>query len=404
MSESLPINVQRQGNPAQLQAALGALRERTLALFGALRAALGGELDIAYAEEVNPPLWELGHVGWFEEFWLARNPERRLGARARVEAPRAAPLLPGADALYDSSHVPHTRRWHLDLPDARRTQALLARQRERSLALLPGGGDDDALYLFRLVLAHEAMHHEAGTMIAQGLGLDVRGALAAHGPAPAPGGALDVPGASLVAGAAEPGFQFDNELGAHTVEVAGFSIDAAPVAWRAFLPFIAEGGYDQPALWSADGWAWRRRALPAGLPRHLARDEAFEHGFKRAAFGRWVALELDAPVVHVSAHEAHAWCRWAGRRLPTEHEWTLAAREPAFAWGQVWEWTASPFAPFPGFEPHAYRDYSAPWFDGRPVLKGGSFATQAFMKHARYRNFFQPHRNDVFAGWRSCAA
>jgi gamma-glutamyl hercynylcysteine S-oxide synthase len=141
------------------------------------------------------------------------------------------------------------------------------------------------------------------------------------------------------------------------------------------------------------------------LPAHVARDETFEHKFKRAAFGRWVALDLDAPAVHLSLHDAQDWCRWAGRRLPTEHEWVWAQRQHAgdFVFGEVWEWTASPFAPFPGFTPHPYRDYSAPWFDGRPVLKGGSFATPPFMKHPRYRNFFAAKRNDVFAGFRSCA-
>ena len=110
-------------------------------------------------------------------------------------------------------------------------------------------------------------------------------------------------------------------------------------------------------------------------------------------------------MLHVSAHEAQAWCRWAGRRLPSEHEWTLAAARlgDAFHAGQVWEWTASPFEGWPGFVAHAYRDYSSPWFDGRPVLKGGSFATAPFMKDTRYRNFFVAGRNDVFAGMRSCA-
>jgi EgtB-related family protein len=125
----------------------------------------------------------------------------------------------------------------------------------------------------------------------------------------------------------------------------------------------------------------------------------------RARFGHWVELDPLQPAVHLSHHEALAWCAWAGRRLPTEHEWTIAVERggQGFDYGQVWEWTASPFGPWPGFAPHPYRDYSQPWFDGRPVLKGGSFATPLRMKHPSYRNFFQAGRNDVFAGFRSCA-
>jgi gamma-glutamyl hercynylcysteine S-oxide synthase len=393
----------RRAGAACLEPALTALREQTLALFAATRSALGGRLDIAYAEEVNPPLWELGHLGWFEEFWIARNSERRRGAHAQLEAARAAPLLHGADALYDSSSVAHMKRWHLNLPDARRTQSCLAQVRERTLALLRTAGDsDDALYFFRWALMHEAMHLEAGLMIAQGLGLPVSDGAPARATAHR---SCAVRGEVLTVGRDDGGFAFDNELGEHEVHVADFTIDSAPVTWRDWLPFFEAGGYDDASHWADAGWAWRQRALPAGLPRHLARDEAFEHGLKRAAFGRWQAPGLDTPAVHLSAHEAQAWCRWAGRRLPTEHEWTLAQQQLGadFVFGEVWEWTASPFAPWPGFTPHPYRDYSAPWFDGRPVLKGGSFATPPFMKHPRYRNFFAAGRNDVFAGFRSCA-
>jgi EgtB-related family protein len=367
---------------AQLESALTKMRADTLALFDAMRDVLGGALDIPYAENVNPPLWELGHVGWFEEFWIARNSERHRGSAARLEAARAAPLLPGADALYESSTVAHAKRWQLRLPDAQRTLDGLARGHERTLALLRTSEDsDDALYFFRLALMHEAMHHEAGLMIAQGLGLPV----CTDAPAAVQRSELAVEAATLVVGAPpQRGFAFDNELGEHAVELSAFSIDSAPVTWHELLPWFEAGGE---------------------LPQHVARDDAFEHGFKRAAFGRWIALDLDAPAVHMSAHDARAWCEWAGRRLPTEHEWVLAQRQhgSAFDFGQVWEWTASPFAAWPGFVPHPYRDYSQPWFDGRPVLKGGSFATQPFMKHPHYRNFFGAQRGDVFAGFRSCA-
>lgn len=372
----------RRADAALLEAALGALRERTLTQFAAVRGVLGEDLTIDYAEVVNPPLWELGHLAWFEEFWLGRNSERQRGSAARLEAARAAPLLPGADALYDSSRVPHARRWQLALPDAERTLALLAQVRERTLRLLRSAGeDDDALYFFRWALMHEAMHVEAGLMIAQELGWPVSD----DAPAPAaPRRELEVAGGTLQAGLDEGGFAFDNELGAHAIELADFRIDSAPLTWRELLPFFDSG---------------------AALPRHLARDDSFEHGYKRARFGRWIALDLDAPAVHLNALQAQSWCEWAGRRLPSEHEWVWAQHQhgPDFAFGQVWEWTASPFAPWPGFVPHPYRDYSAPWFDGRPVLKGGSFATPPFMKHPRYRNFFGGGRSDVFAGFRSCA-
>lgn len=104
-------------------------------------------------------------------------------------------------------------------------------------------------------------------------------------------------------------------------------------------------------------------------------------------------------------HEAEAWCRWAGRRLPTEAVWECAACSAPddFRWGDVWEWTASRFAPFPGFVPHPDRDYSAPWLDGRRVLRGASTCTQARLRHPRYRNYFPHTRSDVPAGFRTCA-
>lgn len=395
----------RHGDRAALAGALAEQRARTLALFDALRRRLGERCEVPYLDVVNPPRWELGHQAWFEEFWLARNSERWRGAAARPEAPRGASLLPRSDALYDSSAVAHVRRWQLDLPDARRTLAYAAQVRQRTEVLLAGARDDDAaLYFFRLVLAHEAMHHEAGAMIAQTLALPVADALPAAAPAPlGPAGEIDVAAAQLEVGHDSGGFSFDNELGEHAVELAAFRIDRTPRAWRDVLAFVDAGGYDEPRLWSDEGWAWRRRTLPDAAPRGLVRSDD-GGAWQRECFGRRVAIDPDAPALHLSAHEAQAWCRWAGRRLPTEHEWVVAARDPRFEWGQVWEWTASPFAPFPGFVPHPYRDYSQPWFDGRPVLKGGSFASAPFMKKPRYRNFFLPGRNDVFAGFRSCAA
>lgn len=407
MNETIddPLRVRRAEAPLLAQA-LGEARSRTLRLSDAVRRELGGHLDIAYAEERNPPLWELGHVAWFEEFWIARNTERLKGPAARLEAPRAASLLPRADALYDSSRVEHRSRWHLDLPDAPGTLAYLARVRQRTLALLDHGADNDnALYFYRLALVHEAMHHEAGTMIAQDLGLAIVDALPFAAPAPAAAGdELAIEGRELHVGRNDGGFAFDNELGEHQVVAADFRIDRAPVTWRRYLEFIDAGGYDDPQWWSRTGWAWRGRALPHGLPRYVSR--ADDGRLQRMAFGHAVDIDAGQPALNLSQHEAAAWCSWAGRRLPTEHEWTLAQAQAGeqFDWGQVWEWTASAFEPWTGFVAHPYRDYSQPWFDGRPVLKGGSFATAPHMKYPAYRNFFVAGRNDVFAGFRSCAA
>lgn len=366
-----------------MRAALLAARERTLRLAEDYRAALGPQPRLPYAEELNPPLWELGHVAWFQEWWIARNPQRALGHRAEPGVQRPDSLLPSADAWYDSSRVAHRTRWELPLPDSEATGRYLERTLARTLELLdalPQDADDDALYFYRLAAVHEQMHAEAAVYMGQGVGIPLRG-----GDATATGGTrreLEVPARRFVLGHAEGGFAFDNELGPHEVELAPYAIDAEPLTWGAFLPFVEAGGYEDPRWWTPEGRAWLaglRQRRPAGLP-----------------------LREDRFAVHLSAHEADAWCRWAGRRLPTEAEWECAALEsPGFRWGQVWEWTASGFEPYPGFAPHPYRDYSQPWFGTRRVLRGASAATAPGLAHVRYRNFYEPHRRDILAGFRS---
>ncbi len=388
-----------------LARALRDCRARTLALADAWQAALPPNPRVPRAAELNPPLWEWGHVGWFQTWWLTRNRELARGLRCDPDHARRPPHRPEADALYHSGRVPHATRWDLPLPGVDDTRADLAATLEAALALLRDVPEnDDGLYFFRLALFHEDMHAEAAVYMAQTLGIGLppglrrgQGRAAAR---PGPAAELALEATTWILGHTDPGFAFDNELGAHAVPVAPCGIDAAPVSWARYLPFIEGGGYREPRWWRADGWQWvQSQALAA--PRHLRRQGA---DWQQCRWGDWEPLDLDAPAVHLSAFEAAAWCQWAGRRLPTETEWECAAMTlPGFAWGEVWEWTASDFVPYPGFAPHPYRDYSQPWFGSRPVLRGASAATAARMAHPKYRNYFTPERNDILSGFRSCA-
>jgi ergothioneine biosynthesis protein EgtB len=392
----------RTGDARWLAQALAESRRDTLATFARQEAALGPALAVPRHPWLNPPRWELGHIGWFQEFWIARNPQWQHGVRADPDAPRPPSIRAGGDALYNSSRVPHATRWGLPLPAADATRADLERQLTTTLQRLAAADSgDDALYFFRLALVHEDMHHEAALYMARHLGIDNDDPRWAPARSPQPAGELAVPGGWHRLGLDGPGFVFDNERPARLLPVAPFCIDRRVRTWAEFLPFVEAGGYADARWWTDAGWRWCRET-GARMPRYLRRSGGV---WQERRHGRWQPLDTALPACHLTAHEAAAWCRWAGRRLPTECEWERAAawHAEAFDWGQVWEWTASPFAPHPGFEPHPYRDYSAPWFDGRPVLRGASHWTQPRMRHPVYRNFFTAERNDIAAGFRSCA-
>lgn len=392
----------RQGPPQALAEALAASRADTLATFAACERMLPG-LAVPLRAELNPPLWELGHIGWFQDYWVARNPQLGLGPHADPDVLRHPPRRAGADGLYNSSLVPHDSRWQLPLPDALATRDDLAQQLDETLALLrQADAGDEALYFFRLALLHEDMHHEAALYMARGLGIAIEDPRWQARALPQAGAPLAFAARSWPLGhASGAGFAFDNELPGRMEALRAFEIDCQAVRWAEFLPFVDTGGYDDPRRWTEAGARWRA-LQPAGLPRYTRRVAS---GWEQWRGGRWCVLDLHEAASHLTLHEAEAWCRWTGRRLPTEAEWECAAcsAPEEFRWGDVWEWTASPFAPFPGFVPHPYRDYSAPWFDGRPVLRGASHCTQPRMRHPRYRNFFPAERNDVPAGFRSCA-
>ena len=148
--------------------------------------------------------------------------------------------------------------------------------------------------------------------------------------------------------------------------LAPFAIAARAVTNAQYLDYVRAGGHP-PRYWRKADDEWQERR-----------------------FDRWQPLTLEEPVRHVSWNEAQAYCRWAGQRLPSEAEWTYAA--PSMRWGAVWEWTASTFAPFPGFSADPYADYSQPWFGTHKVLKGASYATPERVKSASFRNFYTPER------------
>ncbi len=376
----------RSAGAAWLHEALAAARADTLQTLACYEQALQSALTVPYSAEINPPLWELGHIGWFQDFWLSRNPQWRLGLSADPLAPRSVGRRLNADALYDSSRVPHARRWALDLPDLAATRAELSDQLAQNLTLLAQARESATeLYFFRLTLLHEDMHHEAALYMAQSLGIPISDPRWQAQALVGDRASASLPACRWAVGqAAEPdgSFNFDNELGHALLELQPFEIDLRVVSWAEFLPFV-EGG--------------------ACTPRYLRRVQG---GWQQQRWGVWHDLNPSEAAVHLSAYEAEAWCAWAGRRLPSEAEWHCAATKLGadFAWGQVWEWTTSDFLPFSGFEAHSYRDYSQPWFGQRRVLRGASLFTQPRMRHLDYRNFFAPSRNDIAAGFRSCAA
>lgn len=229
----------RCGGRDVLAAALADSRARTLALLDTQAAALGETLPVPYSPQLNPPLWEAGHVGWFQDWWIARNRQRDRGPDCEPDHARPPGRLAGADALYDSSRVAHSRRWHLPLPDLAATRAYLAAGLEETLALLAQSPETDAaLYFYRLALFHEDMHGEAGIYMAQALDIPLPNG---SGPEPArlpETVALALPAQAWSLGWSGPGFAFDNELAAHPVAVDAFEIDSQPVSWRRYLACV----------------------------------------------------------------------------------------------------------------------------------------------------------------------
>ena len=348
---------------------------------------------------LNLIAWELAHIAWFAEFWVLRGPHARVAdGTARAALP---PRHAGPDEHLDSSRLAHAARWRTPLPSRERLVEMLQGQLEACVdAVSDGQADDAALYFQRLVLFHEDMHAEAFAWLRATLAYAAPAGLALA-PVAAQAEPLRVRGGSVEIGraAGTTGFAFDNEAPPREVMLADFEIDTAPVTAGQFLRFVDAGGYDEPRFWPGAAGAWRATsALPH--PQRWRFDQT--NGWQTRWFDRWLPLDPALPVIHINTFEAEAYCRWARRRLPSAAEWECAA--PRMQWGRsVWEWTADVFQPYPGFVPGPYREYSAPWFGDHRELRGGAFATHARLHDTHYRNFFEPQRTDVFAGFRSAA-
>jgi gamma-glutamyl hercynylcysteine S-oxide synthase len=328
---------------------------------------------------VNPPRWEIGHVGWFQEYWCLRREGRES-------------IVPNADALYNSAAVPHDSRWALPLPSFRDTIAYREAVLERVASRI---GECDP-YFVQLAVRHEDMHAEAFHYTRQTLGYPPP-ALASAPSSITEAGDASHPGGVFRLGAERNGvFVFDNEKWSHPLVLEPFRIARAPVTNGQVHEFVEEGGYERKELWSEAGWTWRTRA-GRSAPVYWKDGEL-------RRFDRRIAIPANEPVMHVNWYEAEAYSRFARRRLPTEAEWECAAKAGLLNMtGNVWEWTASAFLPYPGYLRDPYQEYSEPWFGTHKVLRGGSFATPARIARVTFRNFYTPDRADIFAGFRTCA-
>jgi iron(II)-dependent oxidoreductase len=415
-------------------------RTRTLTLLDAME-------DEHLHEQPEPtmgvPAWDVGHIGTFEHTWLIAE----LGGE-ELDADRLK--------LYDPLEHPRSERGQLDVPDRDELRAFLDDVREQALATLDtvdlADGDDLVRdgFVHDMVVRHEGQHRETVLATLQLFEGDEAAAFTPPDPATVPeasadvDGMVEVPGGRFTLGTERRVGTYDNEWPAHEVEIEPFRIDRAPVTNAEFRAFVEDGGYEDPAHWSEDGWLIRE-ALDLEHPKYWTRTD---DGWQVRRFDRTEPLPEDEPVVHVSYYEAEAYASWAGQRLPTEAEWEAAAcwapdedAKHRFPWGDeawtpgkanlgqrsfrpapvgaypegssplgchqmvgdVWEWTGSEFTAHPGFEAFPYPEYSAEHVDqGFQVLKGGSWATMPSCGHATFRNWHQPDHQQIFAGFR-CA-
>ncbi|ADD44804.1 ergothioneine biosynthesis protein EgtB [Stackebrandtia nassauensis] len=420
---------------AHIATVLARARDRTHTLTDAVDET---DLIAQHSPLMSPLVWDFAHIGNQEELWLVRD----VGGREPVRA--------DIDGMYDAFQNPRRDRPQLPLlrPDEARDYTRVVRDKVFDVLeanALKGHRLVDEGFAFGMIAQHEQQHDE--TMLATHQ-LRAGAAVLTAPPPPASRAPVAaevlIPGGPFTMGTSTEPWALDNERPAHAVHVDAFVIDAAPVTNGQYLGFIEDGGYDDPRWWSDAGWR-HRRTENLTAPAHWHPDPG---GWLYTRFGVTRPLIPDEPVVHVCFHEARAYARWAGKRLPTEAEWEKSARfDPAtgrsrrFPWGDdepdetranlgqrhlapapvgayprgasalgvhqligdVWEWTDTDFHGYPGFTAFPYREYSEVFFgDKYKVLRGGSFGTDAVACRGSFRNWDLPVRRQIFAGLR-CA-
>jgi iron(II)-dependent oxidoreductase len=358
-----------------IAALLAEARERTLALIRPV----GDELlNKVFSELLSPLAWDLGHIANFEELWLVQT----IGGRP--------PLHGDLGQYYDAIENPRRERGELPILHDAELQAYMGEVRERTLEVLEGveiGPDvEDPLlregFVYEMLVAHELQHQETMLQLLQMLDVPYRPAEADRerfepDRIEAPGGTVRIEAGTYEIGAPARGFAYDNERPRHAVELTAFEIDRTPVTNSSYMDYMGETGAEPPMYWERDGQGWTRTAMGVTAP-----------------------VDPMRPVVHVSWHEAEAYARWAGKRLPTEFEWE-AARPRLDGVGGAWEWTSSDFRAYPGFEAFPYEEYSKVFFgDEYKVLRGASWATHPHVARPSFRNWDLPQRRQIFAGLR----